>query len=496
MSHVELADPVMADQIRNKAALIGASVMNIVLAAAYFVEVLKGVRSTPSYLIFFLMCVIPCIIGLILYRQDGASPVIRYVSTVGFALLYTYVMFTTSTSLAFCYVVVFLLIILVYADKKISIGVSVYALVINIARIGYLAASGKLVGTDITDAEITVACILLSCVFAVMSVNRIAQIDEAVIAKADADKKRSEELLELTLKVADAMAQNVNDASESTVVLRDSTETTQNAMENLTNGTSETVSAIQVQQQQTKNIHEQVQGVSDMTDTLMETTAQTANNITLSKEVMQNLVQQVTISQESSIKVADSMSELKEYADKMQDIVSLISSVASQTSLLSLNASIEAARAGEAGRGFAVVAQEISNLAGQTNSATGDINQLIANISQSVESVTASVNELFESNQHQNEYISSTADYFDMIEENTTEISSGMTELKHNVDAVSESNNQIIKSIENVSAITQEVTASAEATLSDCKTNLDNVNAIAAVMQQLHANAEELRRSH
>lgn len=113
-----------------------------------------------------------------------------------------------------------------------------------------------------------------------------------------------------------------------------------------------------------------------------------------------------------------------------------------------------------------------------------------------MESVTASVNELFESNQHQNEYISSTADYFDMIEENTTEISSGMTELKHNVDAVSESNNQIIKSIENVSAITQEVTASAEATLSDCKTNLDNVNAIAAVMQQLHANAEELRRSH
>ena len=106
MSHVELADPVMADQIRNKAALIGASVMNIVLAAAYFVEVLKGVRSTPSYLIFFLMCVIPCVIDLILYRQDGASPVIRYVSTVGFALLYTYVMFTTSTSLAFCYVVV------------------------------------------------------------------------------------------------------------------------------------------------------------------------------------------------------------------------------------------------------------------------------------------------------------------------------------------------------------------------------------------------------
>ena len=57
----------------------------------------------------------------------------------------------------------------------------------------------------------------------------------------------------------------------------------------------------------------------------------------------------------------------------MQSITQLINDVASQTSLLALNASIEAARAGEAGKGFAVVASEISNLAAKTKEATVNI---------------------------------------------------------------------------------------------------------------------------
>jgi len=64
---------------------------------------------------------------------------------------------------------------------------------------------------------------------------------------------------------------------------------------------------------------------------------------------------------------------LAKAAERISDVVKLISDIASQTNLLALNATIEAARAGEAGKGFAVVASEVKNLATQTGKATEDI---------------------------------------------------------------------------------------------------------------------------
>jgi len=72
--------------------------------------------------------------------------------------------------------------------------------------------------------------------------------------------------------------------------------------------------------------------------------------------------------------------QLTQAVGRINDIVDLISSVASQTNLLALNATIEAARAGDAGRGFAVVAHEVKSLAEQTSKATGEIRARIGEV--------------------------------------------------------------------------------------------------------------------
>ncbi|MDC0360310.1 methyl-accepting chemotaxis protein [Alphaproteobacteria bacterium] len=83
-------------------------------------------------------------------------------------------------------------------------------------------------------------------------------------------------------------------------------------------------------------------------------------------------------------------------ANKIGEVVSLISDIAAQTNLLALNATIEAARAGEAGKGFAVVAAEVKSLATQTTNATGEIAAQIGSIQQATEVAVTSIADIRE----------------------------------------------------------------------------------------------------
>ena len=83
-------------------------------------------------------------------------------------------------------------------------------------------------------------------------------------------------------------------------------------------------------------------------------------------------------------------------ANKIGEVVSLISDIAAQTNLLALNATIEAARAGEVGKGFAVVAAEVKSLATQTTNATGEIAAQIGSIQQATEVAVTSIADIRE----------------------------------------------------------------------------------------------------
>lgn len=142
----------------------------------------------------------------------------------------------------------------------------------------------------------------------------------------------------------------------------------------------------------------------------------------------------------------------------------LITSIASQTNLLSLNASIESARAGEAGRGFAVVATEIQKLAVQSNDAAVEIQQIIGNLISESQRTMDEMREAEVLMREQQEKLNDTKEKFGEVSTGIDVSREGTQQIRVCADSCNSARASVIDVISNLSAISEENAASAEET--------------------------------
>ena len=176
-----------------------------------------------------------------------------------------------------------------------------------------------------------------------------------------------------------------------------------------------------------------------------------------------------------------------ESALKIKDVTELIASIAEETNLLSLNASIEAARAGDAGKGFAVVASQIQKLAEQSNASTKKIDDIIHMLLTDSENAVHTMEEVREVMHQQSEKVEQTKQVFDSLNQGIDQSISGMEAISEHTRQLDHARENIVDTVQNLSAIAQENAASTE------ETNAV-VMEIGGVMQQISGNAQELRR--
>ncbi|MDD2971116.1 MAG: HAMP domain-containing methyl-accepting chemotaxis protein [Lachnospiraceae bacterium] len=118
---------------------------------------------------------------------------------------------------------------------------------------------------------------------------------------------------------------------------------------------------------------------------LTENIEKTAENAEESYQMSQEYAHKANESQTKMTEMVDTMGLISETSKKIEGIISDIEAIASQTNLLSLNASIEAARAGEAGKGFAVVANQIGKLAADSAQSAVSTRELIMSSLEEIE---------------------------------------------------------------------------------------------------------------
>ncbi|MGJ5012171.1 protoglobin domain-containing protein [Bradyrhizobium oligotrophicum] len=150
--------------------------------------------------------------------------------------------------------------------------------------------------------------------------------------------------------------------------------------------------------EQTQHLSASAASASGQVSTNVQSVASAAEEMTSSvHEIGRQVRESTTIAKEAVRQIEQTdvgISELSRTAERIGDVLKLITSIAAQTNLLALNATIEAARAGDAGRGFAVVASEVKALASQTAKATEEIGQQIEGIQSATQSSVASIKQI------------------------------------------------------------------------------------------------------
>lgn len=258
------------------------------------------------------------------------------------------------------------------------------------------------------------------------------------------------------------------------------------------------------QAQDTSDVGNKISNMGDAVESTALNAEQLAGNTDkmrdYNRSVEDTLVELIRISDETKDAfdvVYEQTNMTNQSAQDIQSAADIITDIADQTNLLSLNASIEAARAGEHGKGFAVVADEIRKLAEQSAESASRITTIIAMLITNSNTTVDTMKHVTEAMEKQEEELGRTRTVFGNLNKEIGEVSGAVDNIRGEISKINDLKSDILNAVQNLASIAQQNAASTQETsasmqelryiVSDCS---GEVNRIITMSKGLSQNIE------
>lgn len=447
----------------NKFALTIITIIVSIITIGY----LKDFADQNISLFFALTVVITAIVTLILdfivYFKQKDGTLFKYVSILGFALMYCIVLFGAKNDSVFGIVFPITIIYLLYFDFKLILSLSIGFSIINILDIIYVTSILKQThaGHEIITASILLqlAPVIVYLIVLCGTTKISNQNNESKLANIQDEKEKTSNLLKDILQIVDTVKENSTKVNEEIEGLGDNIEHTSLALTNISNGNQDNAANIEKQTIMTANIQDMILVTKDMADDMIQLAQESETAVKDGKLSMDSLHSKTQESDKANERLVTSVTQLLTNTNDVKEITEQIFSISSQTNLLALNASIESARAGEAGRGFSVVADEIRNLADETRNLTEAIQNIVNDLQKNAETAKFMVDTVTNVTSSEHELIKNAEHQFSSIGEKIDALNKNIQDTSSQIEDIYQSNTSIVESIHQISSNSQEVTA-------------------------------------
>jgi Methyl-accepting chemotaxis protein len=232
-------------------------------------------------------------------------------------------------------------------------------------------------------------------------------------------------------------------------------------------------------------------GAGDMGNTIDQATAAVGQG----RVIVDDLSKKTETTVQITKILVENIRDVQERSTEIEGFIDTISNIATQTNLLSLNASIEAARAGEHGRGFSVVAEEIRKLADESMQAGKKIKDIVDNIMETTQKTADSAQEAETIVFAQADSLKETIEVFGDINDCVEKLVNGLQDIADGMREISGEKDQVQESIQNISVVSEQSAAAAVQVTSSLDEQVKTVSDLTEEVELLKKEADALERS-